>query len=116
MLIWELFARLLARFLGFRGVKNVSFEGEKLTVILVKRIIPNWAWAQTWGRVILIKEIYYPQFFEDLMKHEIVHVRQWKRYKFLFPFLYLFYSLKAFILGKNPYYDNEFEVEAYKRN
>lgn len=41
---------------------------------------------------------------DRLLRHEAVHKRQWERYGFLMPFLYLF-------AGRNPL-RNRFEIEA----
>jgi hypothetical protein len=41
---------------------------------------------------------------EDILEHEAVHKRQWKRYGMLFPILYL-------IAGRNPLH-NRFEIAA----
>jgi hypothetical protein len=41
---------------------------------------------------------------DDVLEHEAVHKKQWKRYGMLFPLLYL-------IAGRNPL-KNRFEIEA----
>ena len=46
-------------------------------------------------------------------EHERVHVRQYERWGPLFIPAYLASSVIAWKRGKNPYYDNIFEVEAY---
>lgn len=45
---------------------------------------------------------------DRLLRHEAVHKRQWQRYGFLMPFLYLF-------AGRNPL-RNRFEIEAGLEN
>ena len=47
-------------------------------------------------------------------RHEMVHVRQFERWG---PFMgpaYLLSSLVLWILGRDPYRDNPFEIEAYR--
>jgi hypothetical protein len=45
--------------------------------------------------------------------HEHVHVRQCERWGLLFPFAYLGISLWLWLIGRDAYRDNPFEVEAY---
>jgi hypothetical protein len=45
--------------------------------------------------------------------HEHVHVRQCERWGPLFPFAYLGISLWLWLIGRDAYRDNPFEVEAY---
>lgn len=116
MAFWESFAWLLAKVLGLLAREYMEYEGEKVEVLFVRRLIPGWAWAQTWGRVILVRADHGDEnSLNFLLRHEVVHVRQWKKYGFFFPFAYLFSSVKAFLSGKRPYYENEFEAEVYKR-
>ena len=46
-------------------------------------------------------------------EHELVHVRQYERWGPVFLPAYFLSSLIAWAQGKNPYYDNAFEREAY---
>ena len=46
-------------------------------------------------------------------EHEHVHVRQYERWGPLFIPAYLLSSLYMKLKGKDPYFDNPFEVEAY---
>ncbi|AZU97801.1 hypothetical protein PGDDIFCJ_00174 [Thermus phage YS40_Isch] len=116
MFIWEKFAKIFSRFLGGKRIIKMTFEDEKIEVILVEKLIPNWAWAQTWGRVILVKKFVYPNYLNSVLKHEVVHVRQWKKYGLFFPLIYLWASFKALLRGEDQYHGNEFEKEAYNRN
>lgn len=44
------------------------------------------------------------------IRHEMVHIEQWKRYWIVgFPFVYFYYHLKF------GYWKNPLEIEAYKR-
>ena len=46
-------------------------------------------------------------------EHEHVHVRQYERWGPLFVFAYLGSSAWQLLRGRNPYFDNAFEREAY---
>lgn len=48
--------------------------------------------------------------------HEHVHVRQYERWGVLFFPLYLASSLWQWACGRDPYWDNRFEREAYARD
>ena len=115
MRFWTLFALALARILGRGPTELVAAEGREVEVIPIHRLIPSWAWAQTWGEVVLVREDKLNS--EDLywlLPHEAVHLRQWRRWGFWFPFVYAWGSLKAALQGKHYYWDNPFEVEAYR--
>ncbi len=47
-------------------------------------------------------------------RHERVHVRQYERWGFLFPLLYLLASAAALLRGGHAYRDNAFEREAFR--
>ena len=47
--------------------------------------------------------------------HEHVHVAQYMRWGFLFLPTYGLSSLMCLLRGKNPYLDNIFEIEAFRR-
>jgi hypothetical protein len=47
--------------------------------------------------------------------HELIHVRQYERWGVLFFPLYVTSSLVAFLCGRDPYWDNAFEREAYAK-
>lgn len=47
-----------------------------------------------------------------VIAHEIVHISQWERYGWLFPFKYALSSLEAYRAGTSWYYGNEYEIEA----
>jgi len=47
--------------------------------------------------------------------HERVHVRQCERWGPLFPVLYLLSSASALVRGLDPYKNNRFEQEAFKK-
>lgn len=49
-----------------------------------------------------------------LRTHEHVHVRQYERWGLFFFPAYLGSSLWQLLRGRHPYYDNRFEVEAFR--
>ncbi len=50
----------------------------------------------------------------DTRAHERVHVRQYERWGPLFVPAYLCSGALAFLRGKHPYFDNYFEVQAFR--
>lgn len=71
--------------------------------LIVCRGLPRWAFRRGGtcvGRVYLTRDV----LGERVLRHERVHVRQWRRYGFLFPALY-------WIAGTDPL-RNRFEIEA----
>ena len=46
-------------------------------------------------------------------KHELAHVRQYKKWGLLLPFAYFLSSLYCVLSRKDPYNDNYFEREAF---
>lgn len=74
-------------------------------VIRVPFLIPLWAAAQVWGRTILLRTDATPTV--RLMAHELVHVDQWARYGWTFPFRY------GWQLLRHGYRKNRFEQEAW---
>lgn len=59
--------------------------------------------ASTVGYIVLLG----PKEETNDLEHELIHVQQYKRLPFIFPFLYLFELLK------NGYRKNKYEEEAY---
>lgn len=76
---------------------------ERHNALIVLRGLPKWAFKRGGvciGRVYLTNQNVSPR----VLKHEEQHVRQWRRYGMLFPFLYL-------LAGADPL-KNRFEIEA----
>jgi len=69
--------------------------------------------AITFGHVILGRN---HALLDSLRSHEQVHVRQYERWGILFIPLYLGSSLLQFYRGRNPYFENRFEREAYSND
>jgi hypothetical protein len=65
--------------------------------------------AITFGHVILGTD---RQTLERLRAHEQVHVRQYERWGIFFFLAYPASSLLQWLRGKQPYWDNHFEIEA----
>ena len=76
---------------------------ERLGGLIVFRGMPKWSFRRG-GACVGACYLTAHNVTPDVMEHEAVHVRQWKRYGFLFPVLYLF-------AGRNPL-KNRFEIEA----
>ncbi len=97
-------------------VGEVEVEpGIRAEIHKVPKLVPKWAWAQTWGDHIYTtseKKVLKEGVGVWLIAHEATHVLQWKRYGLLFPILYLLDSLWCAVTLRNYYSDNRFEVEA----
>ena len=67
--------------------------------------------AMTLGHVVLGAD---QQCLAHSRDHEHVHVRQYERWGPLFLPLYGWFSLVLWLRGRDAYYENPFEVEAYE--
>jgi hypothetical protein len=76
-----------------------------IRLIIVPWLIPRWARAQVWGRVILIRRG--AAVTEQLLAHELAHVLQWRLMGIL-PFM--FYYLKYFV--RHGYQNHPLERQA----
>jgi hypothetical protein len=86
----------------------VEFHGGAATWLLRRR--PFQAAAMTLGHVVLGLN---DAALVRSRTHELVHVRQYERWGPLFIPAYLACSLWLKLRGRDGYYDNPFEVEAY---
>ena len=68
--------------------------------------------AMTLGHVILGQD---SRCLEASREHEHVHVRQYERWGPFFLPAYLSASVVLWLRGRDPYYDNPFEREAYEQ-
>lgn len=85
------------------GVPLSTGRIERHNALIVLRGLPKWAFKRGGvcvGRVYLTNH----NVSARVLKHEEVHVRQWRRYGMLFPLLYL-------VAGADPL-KNRFEIEA----
>ena len=104
---------LLARCTGarFRVVDGVlEVAGGRIPRLVAA--LPAWArfGAITFGHVILGTE---HAVLERARAHEHVHVRQYERWGAVFFPLYIGSSLVQLLRGRDPYWNNCFEREAY---
>ncbi|MFQ5731663.1 MAG: hypothetical protein ACE5KM_06895 [Planctomycetaceae bacterium] len=92
-----------------RGVLEITGG---LTSWLFRRSLPGVgaASAMTLGHVIVGRNA---DCLVDTRDHEHVHVRQYERWGPLMLPIYLSASLVLWIRGRDPYFDNPFEREAY---
>ncbi len=86
----------------------LEFHGGAVAWLLER--LPNGPLAMTLGQVILGRSAAALALSRD---HEMVHVRQYRRWGPLFVPAYLLCSLRAWLAGKSPYRDNRFEQEAF---
>lgn len=90
---------------------TLEFWGGWVTWLLRRVPISGAAAAMTIGHVILGQD---KDCLHDCRAHERVHVRQYERWGIFFFPAYLGASLWLAMRGRNPYFDNPFEVEAYR--
>jgi hypothetical protein len=74
-------------------------------------LMPEGAAAMTLGHVVIARDA---QSLESTRAHERVHVRQCELWGPLFVPAYLAASLWALLRGRDFYFDNWFEVEAFQ--
>lgn len=109
--IWALPATIIGFFLQFLyGIQGRrTFNDQGVLEVRVKRIIPKFAAAQTWG-IIVFSRI--P--FKYVRTHEYAHVRQWMVWGPFFLIAYPLASVWARIKHGEWYEHNYFEVGARK--
>ena len=102
---------------GFRSAKVrvvdgvLEAHGPTLAWMLMNlTVIPGGVAAVTLGHVVIGRD---DSSLESTRVHERVHVRQCEAWGPLFLPAYLAASLAAAARGRNFYYDNRFEVQAY---
>ena len=86
----------------------LEFWGGAVTVFMNSRVVR--ARGMTLGHVII--GVAGPT-LESIRLHEWVHVRQYERWGPLFIPAYLISSALLWVAGRNPYWENPFEKEAF---
>lgn len=119
--LWASPATLLGLFIGAMGLctrggirrrgRIIEFWGGFVTYLLRRMPITGGAGAMTFGHVVLGRD---PTSLDYSREHELVHVRQYERWGPLFIPAYLACSTVLWCRGRNAYYDNPFEREAYE--
>jgi hypothetical protein len=88
----------------------IEVEGRWASFFL-RRCLLRPAAAMTIGHIILGRD---QECLDSTRAHEHVHVRQFERWgPFMIP-LYIGHSILLYVRGYDPYFDNPFEVEAYR--
>jgi len=94
-------------------MKVLEYKLVKRSKIL-KYIFPKWVKAFTFNNIIFIKD---DNISENLLSHELIHVKQYKENGILkFLVLYFYHYFKNLIILKNSklaYLMIPFEIEAY---
>lgn len=95
---------------------------ENIKIVIVRKLIPKWAFAQTVGTTVFIKDYNFEHldsFIEDIKNvfpHEYIHVLQYRNIGNMFFFYYFLDSFLKFLQGKHYYYDNVYEKEAREKS
>ena len=116
--LWASPASVLGLLIGLVGLcsggtvrrigPTLEFWGGAVTGLMNSRLVH--ARGMTLGHVIL--GVAGPT-LEQIRSHEWVHVRQYERWGPVFIPAYLIASGWLWIAGRDPYWENPFEVEAY---
>jgi hypothetical protein len=96
---------------GYQRVGRVhEFHGGWLRWFLRRIPIAGGAAAMTLGQAVIARTLSDLDFSR---RHELVHVAQYERWGPLFVPAYLACSAWLWLRGRDPYFDNPFEEEAY---
>lgn len=93
-----------------RKGRTLEFHGGLARWLLERMPNGDFVMAMTLGHTILGKT---DAALDVARDHEMVHVRQYERWGPLFIPAYLLASLWQWLVGRDAYRDNPFEVEAY---
>jgi len=112
-MLWTLPNTLIGLVLGFLSFAWPQWDERGALVFESDRgfrgLHSKWGYAAiTFGNVIIASQ--HPS--ERLMRHEFAHVGQYETWGPFFILAYVFYCVKLWLEGKNPYNDNPFEREA----
>jgi len=95
---------------GQRAGRVLEFHGGWLRWLLTRVPIAGGASAMTLGHTVLART---PADLDRTREHERVHVAQYERWGIAFVPAYLACSAWLWLRGRNVYWDNPFEREAY---
>lgn len=87
-----------------------EFHGGWLNGLLRHVPIAGGAAAMTLGQTVIARTEFDLEFSRE---HELVHVAQYERWGPLFVPAYFLCSAWLWLRGRDPYFENPFEVEAY---
>ena len=90
----------------------LEFHGGLLSWLLLKAPIAGGAAALTLGHTVLARTA---ADLDGSRSHELVHVAQYERWGPLFVPVYFLCSAWLWLRGRDPYFDNPFEQEAYNQ-
>lgn len=112
--VWTLQGWCLARLLGanLKPLGGVWFATHGRVPWLLAHYPFGAVHAMVIGRVVFAAD---QAALRCHIRHEWAHVRQFSRFGFCFPLLYLLELLRQVLRGKTPYWHNIFEQEA-RRN
>lgn len=112
MILGNFIGWILYFFYGAKYSFKYRYQGHTAHIHVVKRMMPSWAIGQTWGEYVFVRPARRTDY--TLLKHEVIHVKQWSEHGFLFlPKYVIGYFQSWRIHGrKQAYRFNRFEVEA----
>jgi hypothetical protein len=90
----------------------LEFHGGAISWLLTRVPIAGGASAMTLGHTVLGRTV---ADLDRTRSHELVHVAQYERWGLFFIPAYLGCSAWLWLRGRDPYWDNPFEREAYAR-
>jgi hypothetical protein len=96
-----------------RAGRTLEFYGGFNLWFLTHAPLVKNARAVTFGHTILGRT---REILADVRQHEFVHVRQYELWGPMFVPAYLYWWAVLWLQGKHPYFDNPFEVEAFRED
>ena len=93
------------------GGTSLNSAAERFTECFSGSPLPGGASAVTLGHTVLGRD---QRQLDRCREHELVHVRQYERWGPFFVPVYLGWSAWLWWHGRNAYYDNPFEAEAFQ--
>lgn len=122
VIIWASPATIVGLLVGLLGAvtggrirrrgRVLECSGGAVAWLLKHAPLIRGAAALTLGHVVLGLD---QQALDDTREHELVHVEQYERWGPAFLPAYGLCALALWLTGRQPYWDNPFEREAYRR-